>query len=662
MNTLDKINGIIFSESFPKKDYEVNCDSKTCCCVCFSEKDYIYKILTDDILSLNDIENTYFENEKIPDDLIVKSVCGIHYICISCIRILINNYENHPINETSSHFSCPYPFKECVTSIGFKNIFDHHLIKKICNDQEWSNYLSHSNNFAFPGFSIIKCPIRYYSRNSSLDTLCDTEILLENESIQNSHIGDLIIDCTQNPECLRRFCFNCKQMISYYKNDCYDCKTKYENENPLVLNYYYNKSIALSDVVSNSENVNVSTINYEESSYLYVNNEITETIAIKQIEDVIENINLYFICTICKISLYKTERCNGLSHHNIERCYACGRIGFKSKGLGDHWSTSGVGGCFRFDTDNFVKTYVPTYVCSDFICSGHDKGDCTIQEHQTGINNLEYIRKCSYVFHMLKSLLPEIRFRVYDSLYDRFKDSPEHLKFLPYKQTLVLLSEYLGRSHIKDYSETIFYKSIDCYHPDTLLFAKNDVEDDFVEKHQMYSKRNYNTSLNYINYLSDDENDTVGTVVSEFNTNNVIIPITNPTLRVNIQARNILNELIFELQNEITNITTDINEITNITTDITEITTDINEINTEITTDINEINTEITTDINEINTEITTDITEITTEITTEINTDTMEINTEINTDTMEINLYDSNPSVTFNSYSLINIDSDEDQ
>jgi hypothetical protein len=52
MNTLNKINGIIFSETFPKQDYEVMNDSETCCCVCFSEKDYIYKVLTNDILSL----------------------------------------------------------------------------------------------------------------------------------------------------------------------------------------------------------------------------------------------------------------------------------------------------------------------------------------------------------------------------------------------------------------------------------------------------------------------------------------------------------------------------------------------------------------------------------------------------------------------------------
>ena len=620
MNTLNKINGIIFSETFPKQDYEVRNDSETCCCVCFSEKDYIYKFLTNDILSLNDIENSFFENEKIPDDLIVKSVCGIHYICISCIRRLINNYENHPINETSSHFSCPYPFKECVTSIGFKNIFDHHLIKKICNEQEWSNYVSHSNNFAFPGFSIIKCPIRYRSRNYGLeDILCNTEILLENESIQNTPIGDLIIDCTQNPECLRRFCFNCKQMMSYYQSDCYDCKTKYENENPLVLNYYYNKPIALSDVGCNSENV--STINYEESSYLYVNNEITETIAIKQIEDVIENINLYFICPICKISLYKTERCNGLSHHNIERCYACGRIGFKSKGLGDHWSTSGVGGCFRFDTDNFVKTYVPTYMCSDFICSGHDKGDCTTEEHQTGITNLEYIRRCSYVYHMLKSLLPEIRFRVYDSLYDSFKDSPEHLKFLPYKQTLFLLSE--NRSHIKDYSETIFYKSIDCYHPDTLFFVKNYVEDDFLEKYKMNSKRNYT----YINYSSDDENDDdafLQGLLTPININNAIIPRTDPTLRVDIQAQNILNEIIFELQNEMNN-------------GVIEMNNGVIEMNNGVI--------EMNNDVIEINNGVI------------EMNSDTSQSNTTI------INSLD-NPNVTFNSYSLIiNLyDSDEDQ
>jgi len=227
---------------------------------------------------------------------------------------------------------------------------------------------------------------------------------------------------------------------------------------------------------------------------------------------------------------------------------------------------------------------------------------------------------------MLKSLLPEIRFRVYDSLYDRFKDSPDHLEFLPYKQTLFLLSE--NRSHIKDYSETIFYKSIDCYHPDALFFVKNHVEYDFVEKYKMNWKRNYT----YINYSSDDENDDdafLQGLLTPININNAIIPRTDPTLRVDIQAQNILNEIIFELQNEMNN---DVIEMNN---DVIEITIGINEITSGV---------EITSDV-----EITSGVTEI--------NSETLQTNTTINS-------LDSNPSVTFNSYSLIIhlSDSEEDQ
>lgn len=521
MNILDIIDKIEFSERL-SEDYILKNDLDKTCCVCFTDAYFIYNIKNDNIMSLSDIETSLFKNDEIPKSLLVKSCCNVHYICINCIHRLINNYEAHPINESNSHLSCPYPFGDCVTSIGFKNIFDHNLIKKICNDVEWENYRIHSENFSFPGFTIIKCPVYYYKGITRV--LCNTEILLENETIKNTPIGDFIVECTQNADCLKRFCFNCNQTMSYYQQVCNDCKTNHENENPNVLNYYFNKNTSeiLSCIVSTSvqtdnetdnetENENETdneiktVINYDENSYLYLNKEITIEIAVQQIINIIENIDTFFICSICKISLYKTERCNGLSHHNVERCYACGRIGYKTKGLGEHWNPSGHNGCFRFNSDSYIKATIPHYLCNDSICSNHDKGDCTVEEHKLGIEDLEHLRKRSYVYHSIKSLLPEIRFEVYDELYKRLNNQQELLKYMPYKQTLVLLTTY--KSRYKDFSESIVYKNLNCYEPSscskyTQINFYTDVDSYLLEF--SIPPVQYNTNVTNNNYVVEN--------------------------------------------------------------------------------------------------------------------------------------------------------------
>jgi hypothetical protein len=215
-----------------------------------------------------------------------------------------------------------------------------------------------------------------------------------------------------------------------------------------------------STIIDNNNN-----LNYEESSYLYKNNEITKDEAVEQLLLLLSDINHYMICSICKNSLYKTEKCNALSHHNLERCYACGRIGFQVKGLGDHWNASGIAGCYRFDHDSFIRNYVDDYSCNELSCSNHEKGDCCIPEHQKGIATLELIRKKSCVYHALKSLLPELRFDVYDTLYNYLKcnNDLQKLDLLPFKQTLVIIASIKNRS--RDYSERVVYKQLNCEYP-----------------------------------------------------------------------------------------------------------------------------------------------------------------------------------------------------
>jgi hypothetical protein len=243
---------------------------------------------------------------------------------------------------------------------------------------------------------------------------------------------------------------------------CYDCKYSYENENPNLLNYYFNKITALNET---------SVLKLEEHEYLYYNREITLDIAVSQIANTIHNVNSFMICPICKISIYKTEKCNGISHHGLERCYACGRVGFKIKGLGSHWQPTGIGGCFRFDHDDFVKKYAPSYSCTDYSCGNHDRGDCSIPNHQNGIHALNKLRKKSYVYHLFKSLNPPLRYKVFDCLFAQYSSIPTVVEYLPYKQSLVLLETY--KTHLRHFSEDILYNELHCSHPQTIFQNKS---------------------------------------------------------------------------------------------------------------------------------------------------------------------------------------------
>ena len=500
---------------------EIILDPEKNCCVCFRDLEILTKDNID--LKLNDLKKEFFIDNSIPNDILVKSVCNIHYICIKCLKNLVNNYENHMININNSHIYCPYPFNDCVTKIGFKNIFDHNLIKKICTEKEWNDYQNHIEKYAFPGYIIEKCPV----------ITCKTDILIKVEEIKNTPIGDLIIRCSQNSKCFKKFCYYCKVYISYYSNTCYDCKTAHENENPNVYNYYINKieennnnsgqsndneqNIENEQEGEENENENENSDwgsdksieqknNYKESAYLYLNKELTENIVLKQINDLLLDINNYMICSICKRSLYKTERCNGLSHHNIERCYACGRIGFLVKGLIEHWNSNGVGGCFRFDSDNYVKENIPEYKCSDILCSNHEIGDCKIPEHSIGIYKLEKTRIKSYIYHIIKSLLPELTLQICDKLYDIYKNDDKILDLLPYKQTFLILQKYKKR--YKDFSEEIVYLKLNIKFPEEIddFFINKNYSisaDEYIAKYIKYENQNTNRNTNLFLDLID---------------------------------------------------------------------------------------------------------------------------------------------------------------
>ena len=456
-------------------------DINKCCCICFLDLDYTE-------LSLNDIYPSDFNDNFIPNDLLIKSCCNVHYKCVGCLRKIVNDYNNHPINEKNSHICCQYPFEDCVTSANTKNVYSHASIKKICTDLEYTNYILHANQFEFPGYTIINCPF------------CKTNILLENN--HTVEIGELLVSCTQNINCLKRFCFHCNKLMGYYQENCATCKVLHESENPDLYNYYFNKS----NIIDNIDD-------YSESSYLYINKDLTVEIAVLDIMNTISDINSHIICPICKMSLYKTERCNSLSHHNLERCNICSRIGYKTSGLiPEHWNDSGISGCIRFDSSNYK--IIPEFLCCDQICYNHDIGDCDIPEHQPGILSFEKLRKKCYVYHMIKSLLPSIRFDVYDILYEKLKDHND-LEFLPFKQTLIILSKY--KIHSCCLTEEIVYTQLKCKFPNYTNKNEYINEDDYINenKNDYFSpprQEIYKSSFSTLIYEmeNDSDNEIVG--------------------------------------------------------------------------------------------------------------------------------------------------------
>jgi hypothetical protein len=246
------------------------------------------------------------------------------------------------------------------------------------------------------------------------------------------------------------------------------------------------------------------------------------------------------ICPICKISLYKTEKCNGLSHHNIERCYACGRIGYKIKGLGEHWSYNGYNGCYRFDTDTYVRENLENYKCLDSVCSNHDIGDCSDPTHQQGIEEMFKSRKKAYIYHGLMSLLTSIRYDVYDELYDKFKNDKELMDLLPYKQTLKILE--IKKERIKDYTEDIVYEYLKLKHPKEI--------DVYIDKILYINYEDY--LFLYAKELKEETNDqTIEQLINEQVA--PLLPIINEEIQRNINIGNQINNIENRL-NELNNI------------------------------------------------------------------------------------------------------------
>lgn len=470
------------------------------CCICFVDDEVLFVNKDDsnidfEILSVLNIKKELFDNSIVPDNILLESSCKKHYICVQCIKRIVTDYESHPINSENSVIFCPNPFEECVNEIGFRYIIEDRCLEQLLNTEEYREYINYKNQYLFPGFELVKCVGKKFNYTTQSFKECCAEILVPIDDIKKTPKGQMIVNCDQNEECLKSFCYHCKEVV-YLTQKCETCTLFNENQNPEAYNRYFNKNKINEDenlkATDDEDTFDSGRIEFPDN-FLLKNKEITAEMAIEQLYEIIESHFSYMICCICKTPMYKTEKCNALSHHKIERCYACGRIGDKYIGLGDHWSSTGIGGCPRFMYDSFITYRLKLFLCRENECYNHDLGECHLDEHQDGIKQYNEVRIKSIVLYAIQSLLPDIRYVVYDSLVSKFQNT-EFQDYLPYKQTLFLLEKYPSRTC--DYSEEIIYEQLGIPHPTISIGNDKTVVLD-LQPSQTYSIYSSNSSTIY---------------------------------------------------------------------------------------------------------------------------------------------------------------------
>ena len=258
---------------------------KVSCSVCLENSDT--KILLN--CKIQDIQ------EPIDDNTLFKGPCDKHYICKECLKKIVLNFENNPINDNSSFVYCSYYNLNCYDELTFlPYYYSHNDIKKILTEEEYTLYINYASRYEFPGYEEIICP----------NFLCKNKLYVHEEELNQCDYYNAILYCYSG--CNTNFCYYCREELLSFENYCKDCYKFGHRENPNCLNYYIIKN--------NRQNI------ISERDYLYKQKEITVEIALDYILNIInsnyENI-LSIDCPICLNKFYKSEQCASLKHCGI---------------------------------------------------------------------------------------------------------------------------------------------------------------------------------------------------------------------------------------------------------------------------------------------------------------------------------------------------------
>lgn len=406
------------------------------CCICYNMNLGLYNI-NEDLLSLDEIK---IDSEDYITNYCFYGPCKEHVYCGNCIRNIAINYDNHPVNDNYALIRCLYPFVNdnvnCKNLNEMKFFFKHRDICKCLTLSESMEYKDYIYKYKYPGYKITYCKtIR-----------CGMEILIDKKELKEAKDGDILCYCQ---ECNLYFCYHCNREIpEWAQNDqtgeCYINNCKYCENNNAVDPERYNHYVYNPDITDKNRFIK--------------NKDLTFEIVIRQLVDIVSREKTYVRCFKCLTYLYRGEDCNGLECCNTEICYSCGKSALLNEKLVFHWQNYGRKGCPRYDIHEYWNDVAYCgYKCIQGRCYSLEIGECKVETHQNGIQNMNVEIKQAYIYNLIKSLLPELQDEVMNKLMLLWDE--EKQKYIP---SIVVLNNIQQNPELfHHYSENVIWNILD---------------------------------------------------------------------------------------------------------------------------------------------------------------------------------------------------------
>ncbi|AVK75819.1 hypothetical protein pneo_cds_212 [Pandoravirus neocaledonia] len=368
------------------------------------------------------------DGTRLEDDTIVVNPCREtdHAVCVGCMRAVLLNPGRPPVGLERAAVGCVSLDGEsrcAATSYDEARVFG-----AVLEPSEAAHLTALYERHRFPGMEVVTCPLHILvdrtaqqarRRGPRVDVLpCGAECMIEHASVSRADRGHLVITCTQNSRCGGSFCYHCRSRLPAGATRCGRCVRVSERDNPDGVNRYFCRpalvaSASKDDVAGSGGQPAWLASGGGADAHLLRNREVTEEVAVDQIERVMSMDRVAQPCYRCGVPLLKSTECNGLSHCGVQKCYMCGRNALAGGHLeSDHWDADGATGCPRYDHHAYWRRMkTAPFVCSEGRCY-NDAAECTVPAHRAGIEAMHAERRVWHVWGMLRSLSHDLGERV----------------------------------------------------------------------------------------------------------------------------------------------------------------------------------------------------------------------------------------------------------
>ncbi|ATE82144.1 hypothetical protein psal_cds_257 [Pandoravirus salinus] len=361
------------------------------------------------------------DGARLPDNAILVNPCrnADHAVCVGCMRAVLLNRGRPPVSVARAAVGCVSLDGEsrCAATA----YPEAHPFALVLDGGEAAHLAGLYDRHRFPGMEVIACPLHVVidrpvpagrRRGPRIEVLpCGAECIVEHDRVARAVRGHLAVACTQNLRCAGTFCYHCRSRLPTGAARCARCTHVAEHNNPEGVNrYFYRPGLMASTGPADK----IGPVTLQQSGagndvHLLRNREITQEVAVDQIERVLAMDRVAQPCYRCGVPLLKSTECNALSHCGVQKCYMCGRNALAGGHLEpEHWDAHGATGCPRYDHHAYWRTMKDPFVCAEGRCY-NDASECKVAAHRAGIEAMHAERRVWHAWGMLRSLAAPLR-------------------------------------------------------------------------------------------------------------------------------------------------------------------------------------------------------------------------------------------------------------